>query len=82
MVFRNELTTLVSVSFSLSFIEILNTTWFYPEHYHSKDIDFGLDLGRGADLFKLNTVCTDRSRYAQIITNVSWGSVPRVHYIF
>lgn len=42
-----------------------------------KDIDFKLDLGRGADLFGLNTVCTDRSRYSQIITNVSL-STPRL----
>ncbi|KAG8688123.1 hypothetical protein FRC09_013097, partial [Ceratobasidium sp. 395] len=35
----------------------------------TKDIDFNLDLGRGADMFGLQTVSTDRSRFAQIITN-------------
>lgn len=37
----------------------------------SKEIDFKLDLGRGAELFGLQTIGTDRSRFAQIITNVN-----------
>ncbi|KAH7327637.1 hypothetical protein B0J17DRAFT_680426 [Rhizoctonia solani] len=41
----------------------------------SKNIDFELDLGRGADMYRLQTVTTDRSRYAQIITNLMSNAI-------
>ncbi|KAG8762531.1 hypothetical protein FRC11_009066, partial [Ceratobasidium sp. 423] len=41
----------------------------------SKNIDFKLDLGRGADMYGLQTVTTDRSRYAQIITNLMSNAI-------
>jgi len=41
----------------------------------TKDINFTLDLGRGADLFGINTICTDRSRFAQIITNLMSNAI-------
>ncbi|CAE6519532.1 unnamed protein product [Rhizoctonia solani] len=41
----------------------------------SKSIDFELDLGRGADIYGLQTVTTDRSRYAQIITNLMSNAI-------
>ncbi|QRV74353.1 protein-histidine kinase [Ceratobasidium sp. AG-Ba] len=41
----------------------------------TKDIDFNLDLGRGADMFGLQTISTDRSRFAQIITNLMSNAI-------
>ncbi|KAG8766784.1 hypothetical protein FRC12_006659 [Ceratobasidium sp. 428] len=41
----------------------------------SKNIGFKLDLGRGADLLGVTTVCTDRSRFAQIITNLMSNAI-------
>ncbi|KAJ1307032.1 hypothetical protein OPQ81_008011 [Rhizoctonia solani] len=41
----------------------------------SKDIEFSLDLGRGADIYGLQNVSTDRSRYAQIITNLMSNAI-------
>ncbi|CAE6427624.1 unnamed protein product [Rhizoctonia solani] len=41
----------------------------------SKNIDFKLDLGRGADIYGLQIVTTDRSRYAQIITNLMSNAI-------
>ncbi|KAG9121848.1 hypothetical protein FRC07_002026, partial [Ceratobasidium sp. 392] len=41
----------------------------------SKNIDFKLDLGRGADSLGVTTVCTDRSRFAQIITNLMSNAI-------
>ncbi|KAG8690757.1 hypothetical protein FRC11_009316 [Ceratobasidium sp. 423] len=41
----------------------------------SKDIGFSLDLGRGADIYGLHTISTDRSRYAQIITNLMSNAI-------
>ncbi|KAJ1307039.1 hypothetical protein OPQ81_008018 [Rhizoctonia solani] len=41
----------------------------------SKNIDYELDLGRGADIYGLQTVVTDRSRYAQIITNLMSNAI-------
>ncbi|CAE6472804.1 unnamed protein product [Rhizoctonia solani] len=41
----------------------------------SKNIYFDLDLGRGADMYGLQTVTTDRSRYAQIITNLMSNAI-------
>ncbi|EUC55586.1 sensory histidine kinase, putative [Rhizoctonia solani AG-3 Rhs1AP] len=41
----------------------------------SKNIHFDLDLGRGADMYGLQTVTTDRSRYAQIITNLMSNAI-------
>ncbi|KAG8743481.1 hypothetical protein FRC10_011954 [Ceratobasidium sp. 414] len=41
----------------------------------AKDINFNLDLGRGAEMFGLQTVSTDRSRYAQIITNLMSNAI-------
>ncbi|CAE7175104.1 unnamed protein product [Rhizoctonia solani] len=41
----------------------------------TKNIDFKLDLGRGADMYGLHTVTTDRSRYAQIITNLMSNAI-------
>ncbi|KDN38661.1 hypothetical protein RSAG8_09336, partial [Rhizoctonia solani AG-8 WAC10335] len=40
-----------------------------------KNIEFELDLGRGADMYGLQTVTTDRSRYAQIITNLMSNAI-------
>ncbi|KAF8602883.1 hypothetical protein BDV93DRAFT_523732 [Ceratobasidium sp. AG-I] len=41
----------------------------------TKNINFTLDLGRGADLFGVSSVCTDRSRFAQIITNLMSNAI-------
>ncbi|KAF8749105.1 His Kinase A (phosphoacceptor) domain [Rhizoctonia solani] len=41
----------------------------------SKDIGFELDLGRGIDIYGLQTISTDRSRYAQIITNLMSNAI-------
>ncbi|CAE6472751.1 unnamed protein product [Rhizoctonia solani] len=41
----------------------------------SKDIEFSLDLGRGTDVYGLRGVSTDRSRYAQIITNLMSNAI-------
>ncbi|KAG9124716.1 hypothetical protein FRC07_010519 [Ceratobasidium sp. 392] len=41
----------------------------------TKDIDFNLDLGRGADMIGLQTVSTDRSRFSQIITNLMSNAI-------
>ncbi|CAE6499988.1 unnamed protein product [Rhizoctonia solani] len=41
----------------------------------SKDIGFSLDLGRSTDIYGLQTVSTDRSRYAQIITNLMSNAI-------
>ncbi|QRV93276.1 response regulator receiver [Ceratobasidium sp. AG-Ba] len=41
----------------------------------SKDINFQLDLGRGADILGCKTVNTDRSRFAQIITNLMSNAI-------
>ncbi|CAE6495191.1 unnamed protein product [Rhizoctonia solani] len=41
----------------------------------SKNIGFSLDLGRGVDIYGLHTVSTDRSRYAQIITNLMSNAI-------
>ncbi|KAG9123835.1 hypothetical protein FRC07_013808 [Ceratobasidium sp. 392] len=41
----------------------------------SKNIDFRLDLERGADLLGITTICTDRSRFAQIITNLMTNAI-------
>ncbi|KAF8603915.1 hypothetical protein BDV93DRAFT_523067 [Ceratobasidium sp. AG-I] len=41
----------------------------------TKEIDFNLDLGRGAELFGLQTIGTDRSRFAQIITNLMSNAI-------
>ncbi|CAE6366411.1 unnamed protein product [Rhizoctonia solani] len=41
----------------------------------SKNIQFSLDLGRGADVYGLHTISTDRSRYAQIITNLMSNAI-------
>ncbi|QRV89873.1 response regulator receiver [Ceratobasidium sp. AG-Ba] len=60
MVFRNEL---ASRSKSGEFLGC------------RKDIDIKLDLGRGADLIGCTSVCTDRSRFAQIITNLMSNAI-------
>ncbi|CUA74663.1 protein-histidine kinase [Rhizoctonia solani] len=41
----------------------------------SKNIGFELSLGRGADMYGLQIVTTDRSRYAQIITNLMSNAI-------
>ncbi|KEP52551.1 putative multi-sensor signal transduction histidine kinase [Rhizoctonia solani 123E] len=41
----------------------------------AKEIDFKLDLGRGADMLGLQIVSTDRSRFAQIITNLMSNAI-------
>ncbi|KAG9107751.1 hypothetical protein FRC07_008581, partial [Ceratobasidium sp. 392] len=41
----------------------------------SKNIDFKLDLGRETDSLGITTVCTDRSRFAQIITNLMSNAI-------
>ncbi|CUA74876.1 hypothetical protein RSOLAG22IIIB_11543 [Rhizoctonia solani] len=41
----------------------------------AKGIDFKLDLGRGADIFGLQIVSTDRNRFAQIITNLMSNAI-------
>lgn len=41
----------------------------------TKDISFTLDLGRGADMFGLQTISADRSRFAQIITNLMSNAI-------
>ncbi|KAG9079051.1 hypothetical protein FRC06_007983, partial [Ceratobasidium sp. 370] len=41
----------------------------------AKEIGFNLDLGRGAEMFGLQTVSTDRSRFAQIITNLMSNAI-------
>ncbi|KAJ1307038.1 hypothetical protein OPQ81_008017 [Rhizoctonia solani] len=41
----------------------------------AKKIDLKLDLGRGADTFGLQNVSTDRSRFAQIITNLMSNAI-------
>ncbi|KAH7327638.1 hypothetical protein B0J17DRAFT_722634 [Rhizoctonia solani] len=38
-----------------------------------KEIGFKLDLGQGAERFGVQTINTDRNRFAQIITNASTG---------
>ncbi|KDN38662.1 hypothetical protein RSAG8_09337, partial [Rhizoctonia solani AG-8 WAC10335] len=40
----------------------------------AKEIDLKVDLGRGADIFGLQIVSTDRSRFAQIITNANMST--------
>ncbi|CAE6344989.1 unnamed protein product [Rhizoctonia solani] len=41
----------------------------------AKNIDFKLNLGQGADIFGLRTINTDRSRFAQIITNLMSNAI-------
>ncbi|CAE6427632.1 unnamed protein product [Rhizoctonia solani] len=41
----------------------------------AKNIDLKLDLGRGVEVFGLQTVSTDRSRFAQIITNLMSNAI-------
>ncbi|EUC55592.1 multi-sensor signal transduction histidine kinase, putative, partial [Rhizoctonia solani AG-3 Rhs1AP] len=41
----------------------------------SKDIEFHLDLGHGTDVYGLRSISTDRSRYAQIITNLMSNAI-------
>ncbi|KAG8680672.1 hypothetical protein FRC08_016113, partial [Ceratobasidium sp. 394] len=41
----------------------------------AKEIDFNLDLGRGAEMLGLQTISTDRSRFAQIITNLMSNAI-------
>ena len=61
LVFKNELSSLVS---------------FMPEgpllkHVHRKNISLEITFGKGVETLGLTTVLTDRSRFTQIITNVS-----------
>ncbi|KAG8762529.1 hypothetical protein FRC11_009064, partial [Ceratobasidium sp. 423] len=41
----------------------------------AKKIDLKLDLGRGVDIFGLQIISTDRSRFAQIITNLMSNAI-------
>ncbi|CAE6519545.1 unnamed protein product [Rhizoctonia solani] len=51
--------------------EICQILLVFRNELMMKEIDYKLDLGQGAEIFGVQTVTTDRNRFAQIITNAS-----------